>query len=191
MITLILFAVLAALVLGIKGIGKGVEESDAKKFVTEDLSARFPDADKITIISTNLMQNEEGEDYFKMKASVSYGLSGICPTRTYYYYNYPVQNFVPAPAEEIVKDCEVCASQPCIIAFEEEAIIGSHTFDGTEEVNDYIMDAFTSSRYGDEPVPTVNKIPQGWEVVWKSNKYNYSYSVIMSSDGSVVEVKQN
>ncbi|MFA5077110.1 MAG: hypothetical protein WC488_01655, partial [Candidatus Micrarchaeia archaeon] len=153
-ITALLLVVAAALVLGINMAGGNYEERDAKKVVLEDLQERFPYADKIEIIAFEPRTNGD-QRYFAIKASVSDDLDMPCPKRTHYYYNYPEQNFVPAPPEYIVKTCRVCENKPCIIAFPEEAIIASHTLAGTGEVSNYIVNA------GDVK-PYVSKIAQGW-----------------------------
>ncbi|MDD5337609.1 MAG: hypothetical protein PHS02_03945, partial [Candidatus ainarchaeum sp.] len=107
-VTALLLVVAAALVLGISIASGNFEAQDAKKFVLEDLRTKFPYADKIEIIGFEPRSNSNGQTYFAIKASVSENLDMPCPKRTHFYYNYPEQNFVPAPPESIVKTCRVC-----------------------------------------------------------------------------------
>lgn len=180
----VLILIIIILVLGMKLTTIIVERSDAAKFVLEDLRARFPDADKIEILSMEQHTNEKGEQYYLIKARVSDNLTTPCPTRVHYYYNYPQQNFVPAPPEYIVKDCKVCERTPCVIAFEEEAIVASHTLPGTEEVNSYIANAGA--------LPTVKRKNGRWEVLWSSPlPYSYySYLVVVADNGTVISVER-
>lgn len=181
-ITLLLVFVVVALILGMKFATGSFEESDAKKFVLEDLKIRFPGADRIEILSAEQKANDRGSTYYFIKAAVSDGLNTPCPARTHYYYNYPEQNFVPAPPEYVVKGCRVCTSQPCVIAFPEEAIIASHTLKGAEAVHTYITGALHA-------VPEVSRTGDGWKVLWTSS-LNYSYEVAVSDMGAVLSVEK-
>lgn len=182
MFIILLVFVVVVLVLGMKSPSGSFEESDAKKFVLEDLKSRFPHADKIELINTSLMTNEDAKKYYIIKARVSEGLNTPCPTRTHYYYNYPEQNFVPTPPEYIVKNCKICEETPCIIGVEEEAIIASHTLLGTTAIQEYI----NTAPYA---VPEVHKSTGIWTVLWTSS-LNYSYSIEISERGSVISIKK-
>ncbi len=181
-ITLLLVFIVVALILGMKFATGSFEESDAKKFVLEDLKTRFPGADRIEIVGVEQKANDKGSAYYFIKASVSDGLTTPCPARTHYYYNYPEQNFVPAPPEYVVKGCRVCTSQPCMIAFPEEAIIASHTLMGAEAVHSYV----TASQGA---VPEVNKTGNDWRVLWTSS-LNYSYEVAVSGTGTILSAEK-
>ncbi len=176
-VTVVLIVLVVGLVLGMKFATGSFENSDAKKFVLEDLHNKFPAADKVEIVSFEPKTNGEGAQYYTIKASVSEGLGTPCPKRTNYYYNYPVQNFVPAPPEAVVDSCKVCQSRPCMIAFPEEAIIASHTLQGSASVQDYILTARDAT-------PQVNRTSSGWSVLWNST-LNYSYMVSVTDDGYV------
>lgn len=182
-ITILLAIVVVALILGMKLATGSVEEKDARKLVTEDLKTRFPDADKIEIVKFEQRTNENGQQYYAIKAAVGMDLATACPTRTNYYYDYPAQNFVSAPPERIVSGCKVCESRPCIIAFEEEAIIASHTLPGAEEVHAFVMVA-------KDEVPHVNRTAEGWNVFWTSEMLNYSYNVGVSDIGEIIGLER-
>ncbi len=183
---IVLIAIVIALALTMKFASGAAEEGDARKFVMEDLGSRFPDADKIEVVSFDQKTNELGQQYYVIKARVSSGLATPCPNRTNYYYTYPMQNFAPAPPEYVVKECSVCASRPCVIAFEEEAIIASHTLPGTEEVQ-----LFISER---EPVAGVEKQDDRWIVSWtdvNSSQHNATvYQVAVSTDGWILGINK-
>lgn len=181
-VTAVLLIIVIVLILGTKFYTGTFENSDAKKFVIEDLRAKYPGADKIEIVSYEKKSSDMGE-YYVIKASVSEGLTTSCPKRTHFYYNYPLQNFVPAPPEYVVRNCKVCENnRPCVIAFPEEAIIASHTFPGSEKVHKYILD-------NKEASPSVTKSTQGWNVVWTSS-LNYSYNVLVAENGTIIKVER-
>ncbi|VVB98555.1 Uncharacterised protein [uncultured archaeon] len=181
-VTVLLAIVVVALILGMKFATGSFEESDARKFVTEDLTTKFPGADKIEVVNFEQMANVSGGRYYSIKAAVIAGISTPCPTRTNYYYNYPVQNFVPAPPEYAVKNCRVCESSPCVIAFPEEAIIASHTLAGSQLVQQYI----TASR---DAMPKVNRTQDTWTVAWTSS-LDYGYKVAVSDNGTIESVEK-
>ena len=183
-ITLILLLCVVLLAFGLRLASvKNIDEGDAKKFVTEDLQTRFPDADKVEIINQEARWNPRGEPYFAMKASVSSGLATPCPIRTYYYYNYPEQNFALTPPEAVVKNCRVCESGNCILAFEEEAIIASHTLSGTKAVDNAIK---ADSGWA----PKTEIIQGGWIVTWTSPGAPGGYAVTVGRDGLIVGVEK-
>ncbi|MEW6528695.1 MAG: hypothetical protein AB1391_02285 [Candidatus Micrarchaeota archaeon] len=184
-LTILLVILVIILILGMKFTITNLEEGDAKTFVLEDLKVKFPNADKIEIISSENKTNENGIRYYTIMASVSENLHSRCPTKTYYYYNYPTQNFVPAPPEYVVKNCEVCKSTPCLIAFVEEAIIASYTIKGTEDVYKYVI--------ATNAVPETIQTQEGWRVLWISstNNSNYSYEVFVNKNGYISQIKKN
>lgn len=158
-----------------------VEASDASKFVLEDLRTTYPGAD-IAILSTTPKYNG-AERYFEVKARVTEDQVSPCPRRSHIFYNYPVQNFVPQPPEVITGRCNVCMEGICTIAFPEEAVIASHTFWGTGEVQKFI----TSN---DEVVPSVSEKSDSWIVRWDSPKTAHYYVVEVHRNGSILGVQQ-
>lgn len=159
-----------------------VEEADASKFVVEDLHSKYPSAD-IQIMVIKEKENDEGEKYFEIKARVTEGALTACPERKHIYYNYPVQNFVPQPTEIITANCMVCTEGTCTIAFREEAIIASHTFEGTESVHEFIT--------GDESAyPAVVEEDDDWVVTWDSPVSTEYYVVRVSKGGDSVSVEE-
>ncbi len=172
------------LILGMKFASGSFEESDAKKFVAEDLKTKFPNADEVEVLTSETRTNAQGAQYYAIKAKVSSGLDTPCPTRTHYYYNYPEQNFAPSPPEYIVSKCKVCESTPCIIAFEEEAIIASHTLFGTESVHAYVTSG--------DAVPSVSRYSTGWQVTWvsPSGVKNYSLIVAVAETGTILSISR-
>ncbi len=174
-ILVFLFLIVAFLALGIKINMYSMNKEDVKNSVIQDLKHKFPDADKIEIMNMELKKNEKNKEYYLIKASVSFNLTTPCPSRVNYYYFYPEQNFVPNPPEYVVKDCYVPEGTP--VLFEEEAIILSHTLNGTEIIQDYLK---THS-----PIPKVKK-PNGnkyWEVDWDN------YKVKISENGTLIGVE--
>lgn len=176
-ITVLLIILVITLILSMKFVGSNFEQSDAKKFVVEDLRVRFPKADKIEVITFTEKLNDAGVPYYAIKASVSEKLETPCPTKTHYYYNYPEQNFVPAPPEYVVKNCKVCESTLCIIAFEEEAIIASHILENTNTVRNYII-------AHSDALPNAVRVENGWKVIWKSSA-EYGYIVRVTDTGII------
>lgn len=171
---IILIAVLMGVVNFFK---KDIEESDAKKFIKEDLANKYPDGD-ISIIDVNEKFNSAGSKYFEVKAKVTRNYYSICPERIHFYYNYPEQNFVPQPAEFITKNCQVCATGNCVIAFPEEAIIASRTLNGSEGVSSFINST--------KAIPmSVDLSNNSWKVVWKALSSNVTYTVYVTSNGRI------
>jgi hypothetical protein len=160
-----------------------VSGSDARAFVLEDLWSKYPNADNISILSmVEQAPNRTGMGkYYTIKARVTTGLISPCPERRHVYYNYPEQGFVKQPDEIITQDCMVCINAPvCILAFEEEAIIASHTYNGTEGIGKYINaypDAVPAAEFRDEFEGDIDV----WVVEWDSNSADYSYFVALSS----------
>ena len=103
-------------------------------------------------MSIKKMVNEHGQKYFEVKAKVTENPETKCPGRKHIFYNYPAQNFVPQPPEVITSNCAVCVQGICTIAFPEEAVIASHTFAGTEAVQDYLLDYLMSNAKNTEEI---------------------------------------
>ena len=160
-----------------------VEQADITEFIVEDLQNKHPDADDITILFIEKKINNDGEFYYEIKAKVTIGIATPCPVRIHYYYNFPEQNFVTQPAEYITEDCIVCKVEPCTLTFEEEAIIASHTLEGTEAIHNYIEN--TEGAY-----PSVTKIEDGWLVKWSSAFSTVEYEVEISSNGEITDIDE-
>lgn len=156
-------------------------DSGATSYVLEDLQSKHPEADSIQIMDWETRTNQQGEEYLRIRASVSEGTATPCPVRIHYYYYYPVQNFVTEPPEYITSGCTVCEGEGCAIAFEEEAVIASHTNPGAENVNKYVVS------YKDA-VPTVYRDDTGWKVGWKSPSSKYGYMVEVDTNGRILSV---
>ncbi len=150
-----------------------VDEKDAVSFVYEDLSNRYPQSE-ISIISVEEKVNDGGETYYSIKAKVVHNPKSPCPERVHIYYNYPEQRFIPSPPDVITKDCSVCQEGICTLAFLEEAIIASHTMDGTESVRSFIE---SNNAY-----PLVSE-KDGWIVRWVGE--NSTLIVSLSKSGNV------
>jgi len=181
-ILLILVLVLAiALLVRAMGFFKiNVEQADAAKFVSEDLSVKHPNTD-ITILETKEFFNDNGGKYYEVKAKVTTGLYTPCPRRVHIYYNYPVQNFVPQPAEVITENCAACTEGTCILNYPEEAIIASHIFKGTGDVAAFLKEYPSAA-------PTARDLGGGWLVKWDSVSSPYFYEVKVDKDGVVLNV---
>jgi hypothetical protein len=177
-----LLLIIGVLAMAIQFFKIDADESSASSFVIEDLREKYPEAD-IEIMSIKSKVNNEGREYFELKAKVTRNPATACPERIHIHYNYPSQNFVPAPNEYITRNCRVCTEGICTLAFPEEAIIASHTFEGTEEVDNYL------SRYPSaEAVYAENH--DSWMVSWNSPLSMNSYEVIISKEGEVLSVSK-
>jgi len=157
-----------------------VVEADATRFVLEDLSTRYPTAD-MSIMTITPKYNAQEKRYFEVKARVTEDPLSPCPKRSHIFYNYPVQNFVPQPAEIITSNCRVCTAGICTIAFPEEAIIASHTLNGTSEAQRYIT-------ANPSAIPVVTENPDSWLVKWVSDKADSYYVVQVHRNGTVPSV---
>lgn len=163
---------------------QNLEHADAKKFVTEDLKGKYPNAD-IEVISIEDKINKDGAKYSFIKVKVTNDPQNSCPERLHTYYNYPEQNFVTQPTEYVTKNCEImCKVDSCVIAFPEEAIIASHTLPGTGEIKTYL---------GSYPDTVANAVEEskGWKVTFDSNLANYYYEVLVSKTGKILGINKN
>lgn len=180
-VLVILVLLIVAMVKVAEVFRTNVIEGDTSKFVLEDLNSKYPDAD-IEIMIIKEKTNDAGEKYFEIKAKVTKNPFTTCPERMHIYYNYPMQNFVSQPTEYITKNCEVCTQGTCTIAFPEEAIIASHTFNGTEEVQTFIN---RGTSY-----PVVSQESNAWIVKWDSPASTYYYVVTVGKDGTITSVEK-
>ena len=180
---IVLLAVSLLIVAGMKFYEGQVQADDAADYVLEDLAGKHPGADSVEIMDWETCTNPEGEEYRRIRASVTDGLYSPCPVRTHYFYHYPIQNFI-ADAPEYITDsgCMVCEGKGCAIAFPEEAIIASHTNSGTENVHKY------ATGYADA-VPSVYKTDGGWRVAWNSDYAKYGYFVEIAKNGEIEKVE--
>jgi hypothetical protein len=181
--------IIVALLILIAGLVKLVEffrvevvEADARGFVLEDLETRHPTAE-IEIMSILPKYNQYEDKYFEVKAKVTKNPKTPCPERSHVFYNYPVQNFIPQPAEVITSGCEVCTEGICVIAFAEEAVIASHTFSGTDDIQSYL------SRYPEARSQVVED-QDSWLVMWDSTDADHYYLATIRRDGTVLDVSR-
>lgn len=181
-VLVVLVLAIIALVKIIEFFSVNVVEEDASKFVLEDLHSKYPEAD-MEIMVIRDMYNENGEKYYEIKAKVTEYPLTPCPERMHIYYNYPVQNFVTQPNEYITSNCEVCTEGVCTIAFPEEAIIASHTFEGTEAVHSFVTEQDTA-------FPVVSEENNDWVVVWDSPVSTEYYIVTVGKGGSIESVEE-
>lgn len=178
----VLLVVSLLIVAGMKFYEEKVIIDDATDYVLEDLVGKHPNAESVEIMDWETKENEEGEEYLRIRAAVTEGLYTPCPVRIHYFYHYPVQNFVTDPKEYITtSECTVCEGEGCVIAFQEEAIIASHTNTGAEKVHKYVEGY-------DDAMPTVYKPDEGWRVDWDSEYAKYGYEVTISKNGEIEKV---
>ncbi len=191
-VAILLVAVVAIILVFATLVPKPVQETDARKFVLEDLWSKYPNADNVSIISADeVVVNQSAAKYFTIKARVTQGLYSPCPDRRHLYYNYPEQGFVKQPDEFITKGCVVCANQQgCMLVFEEEAVIASHTMPGTSEVQAYLQ-AYSDAKPSFSLVPEYKGNKEVWLVAWDSKSAPDSYTVaLLKSNASVIEVSK-
>ncbi|MFH1285600.1 MAG: hypothetical protein ABIH99_03370, partial [Candidatus Micrarchaeota archaeon] len=134
-VAVLMVIILALVYFGLKARMPEVTELDARKFVVEDMASKYGSAES-EILSASL---EDGS--WLMQARVTLNKNSPCPERINLYYDYPRYGFVTRPPEYITKDCKIlCEDKPtCALAFEEQAVIASHTFKGTEETHALVM----------------------------------------------------
>lgn len=181
-----LIVVLVALALviaaGTQFYEEKVQIDDATDYVLEDLVGKHPNADAVEIMDWETRTNEQGEEYLRIRARVTEGLYTPCPVRIHYFYHYPMQNFVTDPKEYITSsECKVCEGEGCVIGFEEEAIIASHTNSGTQGVHNYV------TAY-DDAVPVVYMDSECWKVKWDSPSAKFGYFVQIAKNGEITAV---
>ena len=185
----ILIAVALAVAFFIFSRTSAPSEEDAKKFFLEDLQGKYPSADVREITDITNATGSDGKPYFQLKARVTSGINTPCPERVHVYYDYPPKNFVSQPPEYITKGCKVCLNEPvCVLAFPEEAIIASHTYEGAEAVAQFVKsnaDAKAGASFQD----SYGDYSGVWLVSWSSASANSSYQVAVSkTQNKVLEV---
>jgi hypothetical protein len=181
LLIILLLIVIAVMIKLVEFFQINVVEADASNFVREDLHSKYPLADiEVMVITPKYADN--GAKYFEVKARVTEGAETACPERMHIFYNYPAQNFVPQQPEIITHNCVVCTEGICTVAFPEEAIIASHTFQGTSEVQSYIQS-------NSNAIPTVTEKPDSWEVMWNSDTADGYYVVSVHRNGEILGVE--
>jgi len=168
-----------------------LSEEGARSFFLEDLKEKYPGADVREIVEILPAAASDGSMYYQLKARVTNGIATPCPERMHVFYDYPPKNFVAQPPEYITRGCKVCLDSPtCILAFPEEAIIASHTYNGTGEVAAFVKgnsDAKADALFLD----VFEGTPGAWKVSWSSATNPVSYEVVLSkSQNSVLSVKR-
>ncbi len=159
-------------------------EDQVKQLILDDLRSNYPEADKISIVSAEL----QTDGSWKVKGRVTSNYSTPCPERTHITYEYPKFGFVPNPPEQITSNCLACAgAKECKIAFEEQAIIASHTFPGANDVSKFVYnndDAVASAGIYDNyyDVNENRAYENVWLVKWSSKTANSSYTLLLDKN---------
>ncbi|MFA6035675.1 MAG: hypothetical protein WC759_01835 [Candidatus Micrarchaeia archaeon] len=165
-------------------------KDEALKFVQEDLAAKYPGAD-YEILSAN----KNGSSW-SITARATFDAGTACPSRLHAYYTYPQFGYVVRD-DWITRNCQVCAGLPpekCVLFFEEEAVIASHTREGTQEVSIYLRthpDAAPNARfYAEEGYPVGNPAYYDvWLVSWSSKADGSHINVLLTKQpGNVLQV---
>ncbi|MFH1306081.1 MAG: hypothetical protein ABIH83_00285 [Candidatus Micrarchaeota archaeon] len=188
--TILIFLVIVTVIalLYFSSLFNTTSEVDAKKFFMEDLEQSYPDADVREIIYINKV-GEGSDAYYLLRARVSNYLSTPCPERIEVEYQYPARNFLKTD-EKVVSGCQVCIdNRPnCHISYPEEAIIASHTYEGTEAVQQF-LDNYPSA------IPSASLLDEYdggkniWKIRWTSKTTNTSMDIFISQkDNEVVDV---
>ncbi|MCC7552308.1 hypothetical protein KO317_01420 [Candidatus Micrarchaeota archaeon] len=165
-------------------------EKDAETSVLEDLKAKYGNTAEFEIISIAENQPiEEGKGkYYTLKARVTVNPTSPCPERIHLYYNYPEQGFVTQPPDYITKNCEICVGQSiCYLIFNEEAIIASHTIEGTENVKQY-LDQYLNAKSN---VKSPTNSQDNWIVEWNSETADFYYIVELTRNAELINVSTN
>jgi len=168
-----------------------LSEEGAKSFFLEDLKEKYPSADVREIVEILPATASDGSPYYQLKARVTNGVATPCPERMHVFYDYPPKNFVAQQPEYITRGCKVCLDSPnCMLAFPEEAIIASHTYNGTDEVAAFVKensDAMAEAVFLDTFEGTIG----AWKVTWSSATNPVSYEVVLSkTQNSVLSIKK-
>ena len=178
----LLIAIILLIVILPKPKGK-IDEGAAPKFVLDDLHHKYPNAN-ISILEVQEKRNKNNETYYMVKAKVVLDPNTPCPKRMHIYYNYPEQNFVPQPPDIITsKSCKICGTGICTIIYPEEAIIGSHTLKGTEDVEQFLEEYPASFPKVKEENTNKGKV---WNVNW-TNKDKW-IDVVLSMNGTCINI---
>ncbi len=159
-----------------------VKRQSAITFVMQDLQHRFPKA-KVSILLVKNMTNKRHEKYFLIKAAVSENITTPCPSLTFYYYNYPIQHFLPHPPVQVVHNCEFCFSKPCYVIYPESAVIACYKGGGAER---QWMAHFVEQ--GAIPI-NITKSNNVWYVVWRSTKNSTMVKCGVNENDEVVVVQ--
>lgn len=187
--------ILAVLIIAIALFGcitptppKTLTEAEARTLVSDDLHSKYPTADVREIIETTW----DGQSW-QINARVTFNYSSPCPVRMNVLYDYPRKGFVTAPPEYITKDCVVWKEAACVIGTPEEAIIASHTLEGTTKIQSYIdwhTDAAANATFYTEyfDTDTGTKDKNVWIVRWLSPTTNYGVFVMVANNGAITKV---
>ena len=169
------------------------KESDARAFVLDDLNSKYPSANVKEILE---IVSSSTNDSWQIKARVTFNYTSACPVRMNVYYDYPRKGFIETPPEYVTKECTVCKGvETCILGTPEEAIIASHTLEGSDAVVSFISahsNAQASAKFYSEyldPIQT-NKYSNVWVVKWTSDTTNYGLIVLVSNEAQVLGVIQ-
>ena len=163
-------------------------EEDARTFMVEYLKQEYPNAD---IVEVQSIDRKEGN--YELKNRVSIGISTKCPQRLHFITKYPEtgitsEAFVLPPPEEIVgKNCKVCQGKDnCQILFEEEAIVASHTMQGTQRIQEF-LEAYPSAMATANLREEYAGLENVWLVKWNSNDASVPVTAIISRDTGEVK----
>lgn len=153
-------------------------EEDARKFFLEDLQDSYPAADVRDIIDV-LRVGEGPDSYYVLRARVSFNLTTPCPQRLEVEYNYPARSFVKRN-DTLVRGCQVCLNRPhCVVSYPEEAVIASHTYNGSEKVGDYLA-RYPSAKPKARLLDNYDGERSVWQVDWSDPSAPGALSVLIS-----------
>jgi len=171
-------------------------KDEALRFVNEDLEAKYPGT-----LHEIISAEKEGANW-KIKARVTFDYGTACPSRLHATYKYPEFGYVAREEEWITKGrkfgtCEVCIGLPadkCLLFFEEEAVIASHTRLGAEQVSSYVSahpDAVPTAQFYNESIgypPDEPVYYDVWLVNWESAD-NSTLNVLLNKEqGTIIKV---
>ncbi|VVC04150.1 Uncharacterised protein [Candidatus Burarchaeum australiense] len=204
LIPALLLVVVVALAYVVFSTGGVPTKDEALRFVQEDLASKYPGA------LQDIISAEKDGNNWNIKARVTFDAGTPCPTRLHAEYRYPEFGYVVREEwitrGEKLGDCSVCVgltADKCLIFFEEEAVIASHTRIGSEEVSRYVLahpDAVpTATFFGEdngyapilpsesEPIPQVYY--NVWLVTWHSASDSSVLDVLLTKEqGRIVKV---
>ena len=84
-----------------------------------------------------------------------------------------------SPLRIITDNCQVCINEStCVLAFPEEAIIASHTYNGTDDITNFIQQDPDATAQAS--LENVSPYGPTWEVYWNSASTGDNYTVFIS-----------
>jgi len=171
-IILLLIVLSVALLILLAPADKQYSEEDVRAMVLEDLENKYPNADY------GILYVNKSTDAWYIKAKVTLAYESPCPERIHLVYTYPETKFVPESPKYIIKDCKmpcILGTEGCVILYEEQAVVASHTLQGSELVHSFIMQHPNAKHQ-------VTKQGNYWIVLWYDKDESITVNISETGD---------